>query len=97
MVNVTDVFNSSLEVGQWLSASDTNLTGSITLSILVLLGLVLLVAAFLKMPQLLMIAIIFPLILVLTAITEFTQIGGMIVGIVILITAFGLMSIFPAK
>lgn len=96
-MNVSQVFNSSLEVGQWISASDTNLTGSLTLSILILLGFVLLIAAFLKMPQLLMIAIVFPLILVLTAITEFSQIGGMMVGVVILIISFGIMSIFPAK
>ena len=96
-MNVSSIFNSSLEVGQWLQASNTNFTGSLTLSLLVLLGFLLLIAVFLKMPQLLYIAVLFPLILVVTSIDEFSAIGGSIIGIGILIVALAIMSLFPSK
>lgn len=96
-MNVSQIFNSSLEVGSWLSASDTNFTGSLTLSILVLLGFVLLVSAILKMPQLLLLIAVFPLIIVLTSINEFNSIGGTVIAILILIGSFALISLWPAK
>lgn len=91
------LFNSSLEVGSWLTASSDNFTGSLTLSILILLGFIMLVAAWLKMPSILVWLAIVPLLIVFVGVSEFVGVGGQIIGVVILIIGFGIFALWPTK
>ena len=97
MVGVDSLFNSTGEVGTWLSSSSTNLTGSLFISVLIILAFFFLMMLLFKMPQLLMLIIIFPLVTLLMGISEIASEMKIIVGVGILIIALGLYAFYPSK
>jgi hypothetical protein len=94
MLNVSSVFNSSGEVGSWITASNTNFTGSLTLSLMLIIGMLLLVAFMFKMPLLLGVLIIFPLVTIFSTLSAGFS---LILGTFILILALGLFSMWFIK
>ena len=94
MLNISSVFNSSGEVGSWITASNTNFTGSLSLSLMLIIGLLLLVAFMFKMPLLLGVLIIFPMVTIFSTISVSFN---LILGTFILIVAFGLYSMWVIK
>jgi hypothetical protein len=94
MLNVSSVFNSSGEVGSWITASNTNFTGDLTLSLMMIIGLLLLVAFMFKMPMLLGVLVIFPLVNIFSTLSVGFNI---VLGTFILIVAFGLYSMWVIK
>ena len=94
MLNVSSVFNSSGEVGSWISASNTNFTGSLTLSLIFVVGMLLLIAFMFKLPLLLGVLIIFPLVIISSTLSAGFS---LILGVFILIVAIGLFSMWFVK
>ena len=82
MVDISNMFNSTGEIGNWITASTTNLTGDNGLTFLILIGGLLLIGALLKMPQLLVLIAIFPLIIIISTVESTFM---TILGIAILI------------
>jgi len=94
MLNVSQVFNSSGEVGSWISSSNTNFTGSLELSLFFILAMLLLVAFMFKMPILLGVLVIAPLLIIFSTIS----IGmNLVLGLFILIIAIGIFSMWFIK
>lgn len=97
MVAINTLFNSTGEVGSWITASQTNVTGSLFLSIILILAFFFLMMLLFKMDLLLMALIIAPLAIVFSTIGEVSQGMKLIVGAIILITALGLYAFYPSK
>lgn len=94
MLNISSVFNSSGEVGSWITASNTNFTGSLSLSLMMIIGMLLLIAFIFKMPLLLGVLIIFPLVTIFSTLSAGFN---LILGVFILILALGLFSMWFIK
>lgn len=96
-IALTEVFNSSGEVYGWISNSTTNMTGSVFLSVLIMIALFILAMLLFKMPELLIGLILFPLVLVLLAVGEISTEMKIIVGILTLIIGLGVYAFYPSK
>lgn len=94
MVDVNTLFNSTGEVGSWLSTSTNNFTGSLELSLFVLFGFLLMVALLFKMPQLLYVVALLPVVVVFSVVS--LSMASVLV-IFILVLAVGLYALFPIK
>ena len=93
-MNMSIFFNSSLDFSQFVSASTSNFTGSDSLSLLLVLGLLVLIGALMKMPLFLVVLAIFP-VLVLFSVVEYSLFP--IVGVVIGIIGISLFALSPIK
>ena len=96
-IGIGQVFNSTGDVGMWLNASTTNVTGSLFMSVLIIIGFFLLMMMLFKMPELLMGLVLMPLMIVFVTISEITTPMKFIVGALILLIGFGLWSFYPTK
>lgn len=94
MLNVSQIFNSSGEVGSWISSSNTNFTGSLELSLFFILGMLLLVAFMFKMPILLGVLVIAPIVILFSTISVGMNLA---LGVFILIIALGIFSMWFIK
>lgn len=97
MVDVSTLFNSTGEVGQWISNSTTNITGSLFLTVLLMLMFLVLMIILFRMPEFFVFLILMPLIIVLSGITEIASSMSVIIGLAILIIALGLYAMYPSK
>ena len=88
------LFNSSLDFGQFVSASTSNFTGSDALSLILVLGLLVLIGALMKTPLVLVVLAIFPIILIFSLVESSLF---AIVGVVIVILGIGLFALSPIK
>jgi hypothetical protein len=94
MLNISSLFNSSGEVGSWITASTNNFTGDLTLTLFLIVGLLLLVGFFFKMPLLLVSLVVFPLVILFSTVS----VGfNLVLGTFILIVAIGLFSMWFIK
>lgn len=93
-LGIDQAFNSTGEAGMWISNATTNFTGDLGLSLLLLIGALLLMMAILKMPQLLFVIAIFPLIIILGTINVTL---GSVLGIIIAIAGISLFTIWFIK
>jgi len=59
------IFNSSLEIGQFITANAVNVTGSDTLSLVILVSVLLLIGFVFRLPEVLILLAISPFIIVL--------------------------------
>ena len=91
---VIELFNSSLEAGQWISASTTNLTGDSFLTLLVMLIFLVLLAMIFRMPIFIVGLILFPILLIMATMSAGFS---MVVGLVILIIGLAIFSMYPVK
>lgn len=96
-LEIDTVFNSSGEVGSWISASTTNVTGSLFLTVLVLFMFLLLAMLLFKMPELFIAIILAPLSIILLSVSGLEQSMRLIIGIIILVVALGAYAFYPSK
>lgn len=96
-IGIDQVFNSTGEVGSWISNSTTNVTGNLFLTVMIMLMFILLMLMLFKMPELLMALILAPLLIVFATITEIGQPMQLIVGAVIIMIGLGLYAFYPSK
>lgn len=85
------LFNESLELGSWINASSSNLTGSDFLSLFLVFFVLLLVALLLHMPEILVATFLLPVVITFAAADK--GFWG-IVGVLSIIVGMGLFSIF---
>jgi uncharacterized membrane protein YjjP (DUF1212 family) len=91
------IFNSSGDVGQWLTASSTNVTGSLFISILLIIGFFLLLMMLFKMPEIFMALILFPFLIIVSVIDGIGTEIKIIIGICVLVVGLGLYAFYPSK
>ena len=94
---MSQVFNSTGDVSNWMTASNTFVTGSPFLTVIVLFTFLILMALLFKMPTMLVFVILTPLLLVFASIGEFAASLNLIIGIVVLVIALGLYALYPSK
>jgi hypothetical protein len=94
MVGVFDLFNRSLDFGRYLDVSTSSVTGSVFLSLLIVVLFLLLIASFFRMPEILYLVILLPLFLIFSVADP-----GMrfLVGIAALFFGYVLYTILPWK
>lgn len=97
VLGLDTVFNSSGEVGSWISASTTNVTGSLFLTVLVMFALLILAMLLFRMPELLIGVILAPLTILLITVEGLDQSMKLILGIIILVVALGAYAFYPSK
>lgn len=91
-MDITNLFNMSLEVGQFISNSNSNLTGSLSMTLLIILGVLLLIAGLFKLPETLYIIPILPVLIIFSIADPMMKI---VLGIVSLMLAYVLFSSSP--
>jgi hypothetical protein len=96
-MGIDQLFNSSGEIGRWLTASTTNVTGSLILTVFVMIMFLVLGMMLFKMPELLMALIIVPLMIVFITVGEIAVPMRIILGVLILVIGLGLYSFYPSK
>ena len=96
-IGIDALFNSSGEVGQWLSASNTYVTGSLFISFLLIIGFFLLLMMLFKMPELFMALILFPFLIIVSVIDGIGTEIKIIIGVCVLIVGIGLYAFYPSK
>lgn len=62
--DIWSMFNSSLDIGQLLSATTINFTGSMSTTLLIIFLLIVIIAALFKMPEVLMLILLLPIIII---------------------------------
>lgn len=94
MLDVTQVFNQNDILGQWINSITQNFTGSLALTLVFGLIILLILIAIFKMPDMFIIILLFaPLVLF----SRIDQSFNMMIGIAIIFFAFVIWSLFPAK
>ena len=96
-IALNTIFNSTGEVGRWITASNTNVTGSLFITILLIIGFFLLLMMLFKMPELFMALILFPFLIIVSVIDGIGTEIKIIIGICVLIVGIGLYAFYPSK
>ena len=94
VLDFNTVFNSSLEVGKFIQSSNDNFTGSLFLTLLIIVAILILIAALFKMPETIYLIPIIPIFIVFSTISSGMQ---MFVGVICLIFAYVLFQLIPVR
>ena len=93
-MDISQLFNQSLEMGKVFNGVTTDVTGSWTITFLLTILLFIMIAGFFKMPEVLYVIPIIPLVLLFSLVDPTMKI---ILGIISLFLAYVIYSLMPVR
>jgi hypothetical protein len=92
-MEISLLFNSSLELGSWINASNTNLTGSLFMTLLLIFLALIMIAELFKLPEFLYLIPLLP-VAVIFAVSDTGF--RVILGLIAIFLGFAIYSIYPS-